>query len=184
MARKSGDADIEFNGSLLIPGFSIYLMEVENQNGKRHFYIGMTGDSFYPSARAAFHRLSGHLEKKNRSTQNQLWKAIEKKIGIKKVGEYASLTFKMYHFPIPGFNEWKKDKETDTLHFENIKKKMGTTAYKDYKNVQSEVFLLEKNLINSFDKEKLLNKTTTLQSDFDFGRFTDIYKKIRKIINK
>lgn len=62
---------LEIPGSFLVPGFCIYVLEIVKEKQK-WFYIGMTGDPHYPSARAAFHRISGHLELSKRSTQNQL----------------------------------------------------------------------------------------------------------------
>ena len=44
---------LEFSGNLLMAGFSIYLVEIIN-NDKKWFYIGMTGDNHYQSARSAF----------------------------------------------------------------------------------------------------------------------------------
>ncbi len=68
---------LEIPGSFLVPGFSIYVLEIRKEKEK-WFYIGMTGDPYYPSARAAFHRISGHLELSSRSTQNQLQIALRK----------------------------------------------------------------------------------------------------------
>ena len=68
---------LEIPGSFLVPGFSIYVLEIRKEKEK-WFYIGMTGDPYYPPARAAFHRISGHLELSRGSTQNQLMLAFKK----------------------------------------------------------------------------------------------------------
>jgi len=62
---------LEIPGSFLVPGFCIYVLEIVKEKQK-WFYIGMTGDPHYPSARSAYYRLVGHLELNQRSTQNQL----------------------------------------------------------------------------------------------------------------
>ena len=102
-----GYNSLEIPGSLLIPGFSIYLLEIKREQDK-WFYIGMTGDPHYPSARAAFHRISGHLELLRRSTQNQLRHAL-KGLGIISDDDYRQITIKMYHFAIEGFKRLTED---------------------------------------------------------------------------
>lgn len=71
MKEKNLYSTLEIPGSFLVPGFSIYVLEIRKEKEK-WFYIGMTGDPYYPYARAAFHRISGHLELSSRSRQNQL----------------------------------------------------------------------------------------------------------------
>ena len=72
---------LEIPGSFLVPGFCIYVLEIVKEKQK-WFYIGMTGDPHYPSARSAYYRLVGHLELNQRSTQNQLRIAMREKMGI------------------------------------------------------------------------------------------------------
>src|ERR1039458_3192357 len=93
-------------GSFLLPGFSIYLLEIDlKKNGEKNkwFYIGMTGDPFYPSARAPFHRISGHLELSKHSTQNQLMVALRKQ-GVDE-NDYNDLTINMHHYAIDGYKK-------------------------------------------------------------------------------
>ena len=87
---------IEIDGALFDEGFCIYLMELKD-GADTFFYVGMTGDNYYPSARSAFHRLSGHFDRAERSTQNQLGKHIGER------GSYAGIKLKMHYFPIEGF---------------------------------------------------------------------------------
>ena len=109
MNNKNLYNTLEIPGSFLVPGFSIYVLEISGvfdtsrQSGttqtprkkvvesserceegieitdrkQKWYYIGMTGDPYYPSARAAFHRISGHLELSSSSTQNQLQIALK-----------------------------------------------------------------------------------------------------------
>ena len=93
---------LEIPGSFLVPGFSIYVLEIRKENEK-WFYIGMTGDPHYPSARAAFPRIAGHLELSTRSTQNQLRIAMKEKLGVLTDDDFKKTTIKMHHYPIEGF---------------------------------------------------------------------------------
>ncbi len=70
---------LEIPGSFLVPGFCIYVLEIVKEKQK-WFYIGMTGDPHYPSARSAYYRLVGHLELNQRSTQNQLRITVNQKL--------------------------------------------------------------------------------------------------------
>ena len=139
----------------------------------------MTGDPFYPSARAAFHRLSAHLEKKNNSKQNQLWVALKEDVGVQNNAELASLNIKMHHFPIEGYIEW----EYNSMHHSAVKKHNKSKAYLDYKKVQIKILELEEKLIYKFRSKKLLNKTEGFKSNDDFGEFQNIYESIHIIIN-
>jgi hypothetical protein len=98
---------LELPGALLVDGFSVYLIEVEYA-GTNYYYVGMTGDNHYRSARAGFYRLVGHLEYQNRrSTQNQLLKALAEimkthsRRELNQKIDKALITF--HHFPIDGF---------------------------------------------------------------------------------
>ena len=167
---------IEIPGAFLVPGFSIYVLEVIKDN-KKWFYIGMTGDPYYPSARSAFHRLSGHLEKSKGSTQNQLKIALHEKLGITNDKELSKLTFRMYHYPISGFREFTAD-IFDTITVSELK---NTGEYEDYKRSQRLVHTLEKALIFKLG-EKRLNKTNGKQIPIDEIPFQDIYNNILELI--
>jgi hypothetical protein len=84
--KKTTNTYLEIDGRFLVPGVSIYLLEVECRYKKysgKYFYVGMTGDNYYPSARSAMHRLAGHIEKAKPSTQNQLSKGFRRIFGKK-----------------------------------------------------------------------------------------------------
>jgi len=83
MANKLNYNCLEFNGELLNPSFSIYLFEIR-KGSKKFFYIGMTGDSHYPSARSILHRLSGHIDLRKKSTQSQFLMRINELFNKKK----------------------------------------------------------------------------------------------------
>lgn len=168
---------LEINGALLIPSFSIYLLEIVYKE-ERLFYIGMTGDNFYPSARAAFHRISGHLELAERSTQNQLKLALESK-GI--IGEELRNTkILMYHFPIGGFKKWEVNEGSMKAEFINQAKETEHKDYIEYKENQNKVLVLENALIFKF-KEKLVNNTNGKANEIP-KEFQHIFDEIEKII--
>ena len=167
---------LEIDGTFLVPGFSIYVLEIIKDHEK-WFYIGMTGDPHYPSARAAFHRISGHLELSKRSTQNQLRIALGKKVGIKSDKDLEKITIKMYHYPIEGFK-----KITDkTLDDELVKQLKPTEAYKGYKTIQQKVLALENALIFEL-KDKLLNKTKGKKIGKEGIPYPEIYQSIIKLV--
>ncbi len=166
---------LEIPGSILVPGFSIYVLEIKKEREK-WFYIGMTGDPHYPSARAAFHRISGHLELSKRSTQNQLRIALSEKLGIKDDKDLEKITIKMYHYPIEGFK-----KITDkTLDDELVKQLKPTEAYKEYKTIQQKVLALENALIFEL-KDRLLNKTKGKKIDKVGIPYPEIYQSIKQL---
>jgi hypothetical protein len=164
---------ISIPGKVLHPGFSIYLFEILHGNEK-YFYVGMTGDNFYPSARSAFHRLSGHFDLAGNSTQNQLLTALK---SIKQIDFEAdeNLIIKMHHFAIPGFTKWKGSlKGVKKGDLENDK------DYSEYKKIQREVLALENTLIFCF-QDKLLNKTKGKEHELS-GILSNVYNDIKKII--
>jgi len=168
---------LEISGSLLLPGFSIYVLEIRKEKQK-WFYIGMTGDPHYPSARSAFYRLVGHLELNKRSTQNQLRIAMKEKLGINSDDDFKNITIKMYHYPIPGFKKLS-DKLSDKEEVKRLKK---TPAYKEYKEIQQKVLALENALIFEL-KEKLLNKTGGAPLRSSLIPYPEIYKSIVELVN-
>ncbi len=141
MSKQKLYNTLEIPGSFLVPGFSIYVLEIK-KGKKKYFYIGMTGDPYYPSARAAFHRISGHLELNRRSTQNQLMLAL-REMGIKNDKDFEKINIKMYHYPIKGFKKYSEE----LLDNETMQQLKQTQEYKDYKKLQQQVLALENALI-------------------------------------
>ena len=175
--------ELEIKGDLLNPGFSIYLLKITLLN-KTYFYIGMTGDPYYPSARSAFHRIAGHLELNKRSTQNRLHRALNKK-GIKTNADRKELNIKMYHFPIEGFVEWPHD----DMSADTIRNNENSKHYSNYKEVQKKVCSLENAIIIHLNntaetKCKVLNTTKGKQLGNEKIPFHEIYDKIISICNE
>lgn len=171
---------IEFSSVMLNAGFSIYLFELKVKNEK-YFYVGMTGDNFYPSARSAIHRLSGHFEKSISSTQNQVNTALK---NIRGKGEKII----MHHWSISGFVKWDKTlKNFNNAKINNFDLD-EKEKYDSYKKRQKEVLLFEKHLISSLNKEigdNCLNKTSSKIDDEYIvpNEFKEIDKEIKAIYN-
>jgi hypothetical protein len=163
---------LEIPGSFLEPGFSIYLFEIQSESEK-FFYIGMTGDNYYPSARSAIYRLSGHFEKHSRSTQNQLRKALNEKINI---ADFSKITIKMHHFPIAGYESCFHLLKTFTKRLTQKRK------YKAYKEIQKKVLNLENKLIFDFKNINLLNNTPGKNCDGLEPEYVEIYKEVANIL--
>lgn len=168
---------LEIPGSFLVSGFCIYVLEIVKEKQK-WFYIGMTGDPHYPSARSAYYRLVGHLELNKRSTQNQLRIAMKEKMGINNDEDFKNVTIKMHHYPIPGF----KKAGVKLSDNEAVKQLKQTQVYKDYKEIQQKVLALENALIFEL-KDKLLNKTKGQSTKQEAISFPDIYKSIIELVN-
>ena len=168
---------LEIPGSFLVPGFSIYVLEIIKEKQK-WFYIGMTGDPHYPSARSAYYRLVGHLELNKRSTQNQLRIAMKEKLGINTDEDFRNVTIKMHHYPIPGFTKLNV-KLSDN---EAVKQLKLTQEYKEYKKIQQQVLALENALIFEL-KDKLLNKTRGKKFKNEDISLREIYNSIIELVN-
>jgi len=188
---KNGDAYncIEFKGLLLNPSFSIYLYEIINDEKDVFFYVGMTVDNHYPSARSILHRFAGHISMAKTSTQSQLINGIRAKIFKKKTNEHLSeeelavLNIKLHYWPIEGFQKWnnslKKFKKED-LNDEESK------MYDDYKKKQRPILQLEKYLINYLQKtvpEYCLNEPENGMVELKTGH-NHIFDAIKTIIEK
>ena len=167
---------ISFNGLALHPTFSVYLFEIEKEKQK-YFYVGMTGDSHYPSARSILHRLAGHIDLSSRSTQSQFIKALKEKVFDKEElnrEKLAQLTIQLHHWPIEGFTSLNnKD------GFKNLDK--SSADYKAYKAIQTKVLALESKIIGEYN-DRLLNKTKGDSNAEIEVEFQGIYDEIKKII--
>ena len=165
---------IEFPGSMLKPSFSVYLFEIVTPQVK-YFYVGMTGDGFYPSARSAVHRFSGHFERNARSTQNQMSLALNKQKDI----SLENIKIIMHHWPIKGFQAWEyplKDFKPSKLKGKDKK------SYEDYQDKQKKILQLEQYLITKVKnkiRDRCLNDTSKQQLEFD-----PAYKVIIADVNK
>lgn len=155
MMLKTKYSCIEFNGELLNPSFSIYLFEIIKAKDQTYFYVGMTGDNHYPSARSILHRLGGHIDLSIKSTQSQLIIAIKALFKKKKEDhlsseQLSSLTIKLHHWPIDGFARWDGD-------MKSIDK--NDSQYHTYISLRNRVAALENKIIKDFTAQNLLNKT-------------------------
>jgi hypothetical protein len=173
---------LEFSGSFLVPSFSIYLLELIEEEGERFFYVGMTGDSYYPSARSALHRLAGHIDMGKNSTQNQLVMSLKKIFntpeGRVSAEELKTLKIVMHHWAIPGFEEWKGG-------LKNFKKEdTSREKYLSYKAIQEKVLKLENQIIYKVKQlvnDNCLNETDGVNEN-DLLEYNYISDAVLKII--
>lgn len=57
-------------------GYYVYVVVIRDKD-KRYFYVGMTGDRNYTTARSPFYRMSGHFAQSSTSTQNQILESLK-----------------------------------------------------------------------------------------------------------
>lgn len=168
---------LEFSGKMLLPSFSVYLYHFKHPNGN-FYYVGMTGDNYYPSARSAIHRLSGHFELQKRSTQNQLNKRIIEMGGENWINE---VDIRYFHWPIKGFKPVLNDKST--FH-PSILDNSQISAYERFLSRRREVLALEKHLISVTKlkvDDRCWNKAVSLDSKCPV-EFTDLAKEVLYIV--
>jgi hypothetical protein len=175
MGNQKNYSCIEFSGLALHPAFSIYLFKIE-KGKEKFFYVGMTGDGHYPSARSILHRLAGHIDLGKKSTQSQFMTGLKKVVfeGKKTLTaeDWETLHIKLHHWPIPGFEPWEGD-------LSNLDKE--SSAYKKYKETQSEVLNLEKMIIAKLGP-KLFNGRGGKTSLEPEAKYLSIYNDIKNIV--
>jgi hypothetical protein len=173
MINSENYSCIEFNGLALHPTFSIYLFEIE-KGKEKFFYIGMTGDAHYPSARSILHRLAGHIDLGKKSTQSQFIKALKEQVfkieGKLTSEDLSALHIKLHH--LPGFETWEGDLSA-------IDK--NSAPYIQYKAIQTEILDLEKRLIGELGS-KFLNITKGNSSLCVNEKYQPIYQNIKNIV--
>jgi len=175
MNNRTNHSCIEFSGLALHPTFSIYLFEIE-KGKEKFFYVGMTGDGHYPSARSILHRLAGHINLGINSTQSQFIKGLKNVVfGGKETltaEDWETINIKLHHWPIPGFEPWEGD-------FKNLKKE--SAPYQKYKAAQTEVLNLEKMIIAKLGP-KLFNGRGGKSSQEPEAKYLSIYNDIKNIV--
>jgi hypothetical protein len=158
---------ITIPGQALQSGFCVYVQEVLHDENSLGYYVGMTGDNHYPSARSPFHRLAGHFDRAARSTQRQLGRAIDALLTTHGL-DLSDLTLRMHYYPISGFEPIKEasNKKGSANYF-----KLPQFAAKllAYRNRRREVLTLENHIIWLFHQGSLniLNKTGGAENVFD-----------------
>lgn len=169
---------LSFCGEMLKPGFSIYMFELIHNNTEHYYYLGMTGDNYYPSARSAIHRLSGHFERAKKSTQNQM----KIKLDSSKEIELDQLEIKMHHWSIPDFKKWEGSLKNFRPNQLSTKDK---SSYDAYKKNQKEVLKLENALIHYLKKDlevSIINRTNGVQDEAILKEYAQIKIEIDDII--
>ncbi len=122
-------------------GYYVYIVVIEHKK-KRYFYVGMTGDRKYETARSPFYRMGGHFSQIKSSTQNQIIKGMKNKLAIEDVeSALTEMRFTYYSYLIESFDR----KDTSTHHA------------KSKKAEQIESFVINK-LKEEFTDEFVFNK--------------------------
>ena len=169
MLRKN-NFYIYFNVSLEMPDFSIeltgeqfrraYLLYVIEfcHNKDRYYYIGQTGDKNYITARPAFRRLSGHLEDRGESTQNQVYRYIATKV----LGYGEAENREAFHEKIKQAVEDFLVGSTIRMHIYKVHLFDPTISRSDHLINVRKISLLERHVIRVFTNsgKSLINKTT------------------------
>lgn len=87
--RKTGNSiSIHLKPDWFEEGYYVYVYILQKAN-RKFYYVGMTGDRKYQTARSPFYRMCGHFSKLNSSNENQIIKGIKEKFSFK--GEVSDL---------------------------------------------------------------------------------------------
>ena len=85
-------------------GYYVYIVVIEYK-AKKYFYVGMTGDRKYETARSPFYRMGGHFSQIKSSTQNQVIKGLQNILGITNVeSALPDMRFTYYSYLIDSFD--------------------------------------------------------------------------------
>lgn len=137
---------IELKPEWFKSGYYVYIVAIEYQAYK-YFYVGMTGDRKYATARSPFYRMGGHFTQLESSTQNQIIKGLRKRLNVRDIdAALLEIKFTYYCYLIDEF-----DKEKLDLH-------------KDKRNKAEKIesYLIQK-LRNRFSKEFVFNKNISVK---------------------
>ena len=84
-------------------GYYVYIVVIEYRNNN-YYYVGMTGDRKYETARSPFYRMGGHLSQLQSSTQNQIIKGLKEKLHIQDIETaLTEMTLTYYCYLIDSF---------------------------------------------------------------------------------
>lgn len=94
---------MELNPDWFRSGYYVYVVTIQYKR-KKYFYVGMTGDRHHLTARSPFYRMNGHFIR-GKSTQNQIVKGIEDKLGLEVTDELlAQMSFIYYAWLLHPFH--------------------------------------------------------------------------------
>ncbi len=157
ISHGSKNTVLVLDGNHLRLAYSVYIIQLVNGN-ESYFYVGQTGDSHFITARSPLGRIGGHLQARNRSKQNQLYRYIAEvilkypardKYSDYTIAEKAAIndflsrsTVNMYSYPVIDF-DYHASKEEHQIQ-------------------RQKVLEFEKEVINLFKegKKHLINKSS------------------------
>lgn len=166
---------LEIDGKCLKSTYSVYIIEIISAKDK-YFYIGQTGDSNYVSARSPLRRLIGHLSYTKSSNENQIIKAIARRLfGTEKNNSksftsaekemiesfFTTSIIKMHSYPL---FEFKHDQ-----------------TFEKHKIIRKEVLKFEKQIIDIFirSSHEVLNNKIPREVDKNI-KFEMVLNEIKK----
>ena len=173
------DARIELPGAQLRRAYLLYVIEI--RHGKQqYFYVGQTGDNHYVTARPAFRRLSGHLDDRGGSTENQVYRYIATSI----LGHEGAASKAFFTKAVKQDVEDFLVKCAVLMHIYKVKPFKPDVSRDDHLRIVRSITLMEKYVMVSFLEagRSLINKKIPkpmgacpyprllmrIKSDFDF----------------
>ena len=94
---------LEFPGSMIKRGFSLYVWEIEHPTKGKLLYVGRTGDTASPNASSPIRRMGQHFHPRNRGNTLYRWLTNEYRIELE-----SCTSFKMFSYG-PLFEEVTPD---------------------------------------------------------------------------
>lgn len=152
------DLLIELPGLQFRRAYLLYVVEICHDED-RYFYVGQTGDNNYITARPAFRRLSGHLDDRGQSTQNQVYRYIAVKIlGDEEAESKAAFSKKIKQ----AVEDFLVD-STVRMHIYQVHQFNPLASRANHLATLKRVSLLEKFVIRAFANsgKTLMNRTIT-----------------------
>lgn len=151
------DFSIELTGEQFRRAYLLYVIEICH-NKDRYYYIGQTGDKNYITARPAFRRLSGHLEDRGESTQNQVYRYVATKV----LGYGEAENREAFHEKIKQAVEGFLVGSNVRMHIYKAHPFDPAISHSDHLTNVRKISLLERHVIRAFTNsgKSLINKTT------------------------
>ncbi len=132
---------IELKQDWFKTGYYVYAVALKYQK-ERYFYIGMTGDRKYVTARSPFYRMSGHFNRLTSSTENQVLKGIHDKLGIIDISQCTGeFQITYYSYLVEPFMEISPNHHSKRIRTEMVESALIDRIKKEFPET-----LLNKNL--------------------------------------
>jgi len=126
---------IKLEPNWFLQGYYVYIVKITYKE-VNYFYIGMTGDRKYTTARSPFFRMSGHFNLTNSSTENQVIKGLRKVVNSEDnfQNELTNMDICYYSYKINDFNS--QDHHNKRIQAEKIE----SWLIDQFKNEKLDIF--------------------------------------------